>query len=126
MRWVIGGLVDFWTKPVTDINQPLLRAVDMLVKEREDHNVSERSAKHCQNKGLACRIFEGSDAKHQLQGFYEEVSSPLLLEVDLRYPENAVDLLTHNHYSQLLNSSEIVVAGLLTNNDPDNFLVLFV
>ncbi|XP_042358681.1 inter-alpha-trypsin inhibitor heavy chain H3-like isoform X2 [Plectropomus leopardus] len=76
-----------------------------------------------QNKGLARRIFEGSDAAVQLKGFYEEVSSPLLLEVDLRYPVNAVGFLTKNHYSQLFNGSEIVVAGQLTDNDLDNFMV---
>ncbi|XP_035517597.1 inter-alpha-trypsin inhibitor heavy chain H3-like [Morone saxatilis] len=76
-----------------------------------------------QNKGLARRIFEGSDATLQLQGFYEEVSSPLLLDVDLHYPDNAVDHLTKNHYSQLFNGSEIVVSGRLINDDPDNFLV---
>lgn len=57
------------------------------------------------------------------QGFYEEVSSPLLLEVDLNYPDNTVDLLTKNYYSQLFNGSEIVVAGKLSDNDLDNFLV---
>ncbi|KAL7408321.1 hypothetical protein ABVT39_021607 [Epinephelus coioides] len=76
-----------------------------------------------QNKGLARRIFEGSDAAVQLQGFYEEVSSPLLLEVDLRYPDNAVVLLTKNHYSQFFNGSEIVVAGRLMDNALDNFMV---
>ncbi|XP_074470274.1 inter-alpha-trypsin inhibitor heavy chain H3-like isoform X2 [Sebastes fasciatus] len=76
-----------------------------------------------QNKGVARRIFEGSDAAVQLKGFYEEVASPLLLEVDLRYPDSAVVLLTKNHYSQLFNGSEIVVAGRLTDNDLDNFLV---
>uniref|UniRef100_A0A3Q3E457 Inter-alpha-trypsin inhibitor heavy chain H3 n=1 Tax=Hippocampus comes TaxID=109280 RepID=A0A3Q3E457_HIPCM len=75
------------------------------------------------NKGLARRIFEGSDATLQLKGFYEEVSSPLLSEVDLRYPDNAVDLLTSNHFSQLFNGSEIVVAGRLADNNLDNFLV---
>ncbi|XP_073324182.1 inter-alpha-trypsin inhibitor heavy chain H3-like isoform X2 [Pagrus major] len=161
-------------KGATNMNDALLRAVRMLVKEREDGNLPERSADmiilltdgmpnhgvsnlqtiqdnvrsavegkmsmFClgfgndvaysfldlmarQNKGLARRIFVGSDATLQLQGFYEEVSSPLLLEVDLRYPDNAVDFLTKNHYSQLFNGSEIVVSGQLTNNDPDNFLV---
>lgn len=57
------------------------------------------------------------------QGFYEEVSSPLLLEVDMRYPDNAVVLLTKNHHSQFFNGTEIVVAGRLTDNDMDNFLV---
>ncbi|KAM9362203.1 LOW QUALITY PROTEIN: inter-alpha-trypsin inhibitor heavy chain H3-like [Symphorus nematophorus] len=158
----------------TNINDAVLRAVSMLVKERADGNLPERSADmiilltdgmpntgvsnlqeiqknvrsairgemsmFClgfgndvdysfldvlcrQNKGLARRIFEGSDATLQLQGFYEEVSSPLLLEVDLRYPDNAVDFLTKNHYSQLFDGSEIVVSGRVTDNDADNFLV---
>ncbi|XP_054639699.1 inter-alpha-trypsin inhibitor heavy chain H3-like [Dunckerocampus dactyliophorus] len=76
-----------------------------------------------QNKGLARRIFTGSDAALQLQDFYEEVSSPLLSEVNVRYPDNAVDFLTTNHFSQLFNGSEIVVAGHLTDNNLDNFLV---
>ncbi|KAG7229604.1 hypothetical protein INR49_012643 [Caranx melampygus] len=76
-----------------------------------------------ENKGLARRIFEASDATLQLQGFYNEVASPLLSEVDLRYPDNAVDFLTTNHFSQLFNGSEIVVAGRLMDNDLDNFLV---
>uniref|UniRef100_A0A8P4GA79 Inter-alpha-trypsin inhibitor heavy chain H3 n=1 Tax=Dicentrarchus labrax TaxID=13489 RepID=A0A8P4GA79_DICLA len=76
-----------------------------------------------QNKGLARRIFEGSDATLQLQGFYDEVSSPLLSDVDMRYPDNAVESLTTNHFNQLFNGSEIVVAGRLMDNDLDNFLV---
>lgn len=56
------------------------------------------------------------------QGFYSEVSSPLLLEVNLRYPDNAVHL-TKNHFNQLFNGSEIVVSGRLSDNDMDNFLV---
>lgn len=58
-----------------------------------------------------------------LQGFYDEVSSPLLLDVDLHYPDNAVDSLTTNQFSQLFNGSEIIVAGRLTDNDLDNFMV---
>ncbi|XP_074527146.1 inter-alpha-trypsin inhibitor heavy chain H3-like [Halichoeres trimaculatus] len=76
-----------------------------------------------ENKGLARRIYEGSDATLQLQGFYQEVSSPLLLEVDLRYPDNTVDFLTTNHFDQLFNGSEIVVAGRLRDNDLNNFMV---
>lgn len=57
------------------------------------------------------------------QGFYQEVANPLLSEVDLRYPDNAVDSLTTNHYTQLYNGSEIVVAGRLMDNDLDNFIV---
>ncbi|XP_076012711.1 inter-alpha-trypsin inhibitor heavy chain H3-like [Genypterus blacodes] len=70
-----------------------------------------------QNKGLARRIFEASDATLQLRGFYDEVASPLLLEVDLRYPDNTVDVLTTNHFSQLFNGSELIVAGRLSDNN---------
>ncbi|XP_074470749.1 inter-alpha-trypsin inhibitor heavy chain H3-like isoform X1 [Sebastes fasciatus] len=76
-----------------------------------------------ENNGLARRIFEASDAALQLQGFYEEVASPLLLEVDLRYPVNSVDSLTINRYSQYFNGTEIVVAGRLIEKDLDNFMV---
>nr|XP_046240478.1 inter-alpha-trypsin inhibitor heavy chain H3-like [Scatophagus argus] len=158
----------------TNINDALLKAVSMLVNERESGNLPERSvdmvilltdgmpnhgesnlqqiqkniqsaiagkmSMFClgfgndvdysfldvmcrQNKGLARRIFEASDATLQLQGFYDEVSSPLLFEVDLRYTGNAVDFLTKTHYSQLFNGSEIVVSGQMTNTDYENFVV---
>lgn len=58
------------------------------------------------------------------QGFYDEVSSPLLLDVDLRYPENVVALLTKNHFNQLFNGSEIVVAGQMDlDHVNENFIV---
>ncbi|XP_015240932.1 PREDICTED: inter-alpha-trypsin inhibitor heavy chain H3 [Cyprinodon variegatus] len=158
----------------TDINSGVLRGIDMLIKDRQEKKLPERSidmiilltdgmpnsgvsripeiqenvksamggnmSLFClgfgndvdynfldvmskQNKGLTRRIYEASDAVLQLQGFYDEVSSPLLLEIDLQYPDNAVDYLTTSHFPQLFNGSEIVVAGRLTDNDLDNFLV---
>ncbi|XP_024916178.1 inter-alpha-trypsin inhibitor heavy chain H3-like isoform X2 [Cynoglossus semilaevis] len=158
----------------TDINLGVLRGVDMLVKDRQENRLPERSVDMVilltdgmpvsgetntkkiqenvqsaiggkmslfslgfgndvdysfldvmskQNKGIARRIFEASDAALQLQGFYDEIANPLLSEVELRYPDNAVDSLTKNHFNHLFNGSEIVVAGRLTDNDLDNFLV---
>uniref|UniRef100_UPI0037E78B3C inter-alpha-trypsin inhibitor heavy chain H3-like n=1 Tax=Semicossyphus pulcher TaxID=241346 RepID=UPI0037E78B3C len=158
----------------TNINDAVLKAVNMLVKDRQEKRIPERSidmiilltdgmpnagesnlpriqenvrsaiggnmSLFClgfgndvdysfldviskQNKGLARRIYEASDASLQLQGFYDEVSSPLLLDIDLSYPDNAVDLLTTNHFNQLFNGSEIVVAGRLTDNDLNNLMV---
>lgn len=60
---------------------------------------------------------------HLFQGFYEEVANPLLLDVNLRYPDTVVDMLTTNQFDQLFNGSEIVVAGRVMDNDLDNFLV---
>ncbi|XP_035633370.1 inter-alpha-trypsin inhibitor heavy chain H3-like [Oncorhynchus keta] len=158
----------------TDINGALMKAVDIMMKDKQAKKFTERSVSMIilltdgmpnsgvsstpqiqenvrnamggnmtlfslgfgndvdysfldvmsrQNQGLARRIYEGSDATVQLQGFYEEVASPLLSEVDLHYPDNLVNSLTTSHYKQLFNGSEIVVAGRLTDNSLDNFLV---
>ncbi|XP_062842335.1 inter-alpha-trypsin inhibitor heavy chain H3 [Trichomycterus rosablanca] len=76
-----------------------------------------------QNDGLARRIYEASDALLQLQDFYEEVASPLLLEVSLHYPDSVATSLTNNHFRQLFNGSEIVVAGQLHDFEVENVLI---
>ncbi|XP_068449933.1 inter-alpha-trypsin inhibitor heavy chain H3a [Clinocottus analis] len=167
-----GYVKTIWAMGGTNINDAVLSGVNMLVKDRQEKKLPERSVDmiilltdgmpsfrsthmiqenvksaiggnmslFClgfgndvdysfldvmskENKGVARRIFQGSDAVVQLQGFYEEVASPLLSEVDLRYPVNTVDSLTTNHFTQLYNGSEIVVAGRLTDNNLDNFIV---
>ncbi|XP_063071037.1 inter-alpha-trypsin inhibitor heavy chain H3-like [Engraulis encrasicolus] len=76
-----------------------------------------------QNDGLARRIYEASDAAEQLQGFYEEVASPILSNVHFKYPEGSVNSLTNSEFKQLFNGSEIVVAGQLLEDDLNNFLI---
>ncbi|KAL7837185.1 hypothetical protein SRHO_G00268960 [Serrasalmus rhombeus] len=76
-----------------------------------------------QNDGLARRIYEASDAVLQLQGFYDEVASPLLSEVHFNYPENTVNSLTGSYFKQFFNGSEIVVAGQLNNIEMNDFAV---
>lgn len=58
-----------------------------------------------------------------LQGFYEEVASPLLSDVNFHYPDNAVNSLTKSHFKQLFKGSEIMVAGQLNDLETNNFLV---
>lgn len=74
-----------------------------------------------QNHGLARRIYEDSDANLQLQGFYEEVANPLLMNVEVEYPENAILDLTKSNYPHFYDGSEIVVAGRLVDSHMDNF-----
>ncbi|TSV54872.1 Inter-alpha-trypsin inhibitor heavy chain H3 [Bagarius yarrelli] len=76
-----------------------------------------------QNGGLARRIYESSDAALQLKGFYEEVAVPLLLEVNLQYPDSMENSLTTNHFRQLFGGSEIVVAGRLNDSQADKIHV---
>ncbi|KAK2873981.1 hypothetical protein Q8A67_021134 [Cirrhinus molitorella] len=82
-----------------------------------DYGLLDALAK--QNNGLARRVYEASDAVLQLQGFYDEVATPLLLEVNLDYPGNAVTDLTQSHFRQFFKGSEIVVAGRLQELETD-------
>ncbi|XP_020030783.2 inter-alpha-trypsin inhibitor heavy chain H3 isoform X1 [Castor canadensis] len=74
-----------------------------------------------ENHGFARRIYEDSDANLQLQGFYEEVANPLLTDVEMEYPKNAILDLTQNSYQHFYDGSEIVVAGRLGDEDTNSF-----
>lgn len=54
-----------------------------------------------------------------LQGFYEEVATPLLTDVTMVYIGGAN--VTQTNFSQHYNGSEIVVAGEITDNDIETF-----
>ena len=71
-----------------------------------------------QNRGLARKIYTGSDADLQLQGFYNEVSTPVLSDIKIRYLENCVDesTITDTDFSAFFKGSEIVIAGKLNPN----------
>ncbi|KAL0978027.1 hypothetical protein UPYG_G00164960 [Umbra pygmaea] len=72
-----------------------------------------------ENNGVGRRIYVDSDAALQLQGFYEEVATPLLTDVQMVYLGGAN--LTQTNFSQYYNGSEIVVAGQITDNNIAEF-----
>ncbi|CAI5767144.1 inter-alpha-trypsin inhibitor heavy chain H4-like isoform X1 [Podarcis lilfordi] len=72
-----------------------------------------------ENGGVARRIYEDSDAALQLQGFYHEVATPILKEIEMKYPDNTVLEITQNNFKLLFDGSEIVVAGKLGNDVDD-------
>uniref|UniRef100_A0A8C8SUW1 Inter-alpha-trypsin inhibitor heavy chain family member 6 n=1 Tax=Pelusios castaneus TaxID=367368 RepID=A0A8C8SUW1_9SAUR len=62
-----------------------------------------------ENRGVARRIYEDSDAALQLTGFYDEIASPLLYDVALSY-RDGIDL-TRTLFPNYFHGSELVVAG---------------
>ncbi|KAK6319558.1 hypothetical protein J4Q44_G00107690 [Coregonus suidteri] len=72
-----------------------------------------------ENSGVGRRIYTDSDAALQLQGFYEEVATPLLTDVQMIYLGGAN--LTQTNFNQYYNGSEIVVAGQITDNNIEMF-----
>ncbi|XP_059678980.1 inter-alpha-trypsin inhibitor heavy chain H3 isoform X2 [Gavia stellata] len=86
-----------------------------------DYNFLEKMA--LENKGLARRIYPDSDAALQLQGFYDEVSNPMLTDVELNYPENEILDLTKNSFKHFYDGSEIVVAGRFIDSNQNSLTV---
>ncbi|NXJ50222.1 ITIH3 inhibitor, partial [Spizaetus tyrannus] len=86
-----------------------------------DYSFLEKMA--LENKGLARRIYPDSDAALQLQGFYDEVSNPMLTDIELNYPENEILDLTKNSFKHFYDGSEIVVAGRFIDNNQNHLTV---
>ncbi|KAM6177162.1 inter-alpha-trypsin inhibitor heavy chain H1 [Erethizon dorsatum] len=74
-----------------------------------------------ENNGWAQRIYEDHDAAQQLQGFYNQVANPLLVDVDLQYPQDAVLALTQHRHKQYYDGSEIMVAGRIADHKLGSF-----
>ncbi|XP_066100599.1 inter-alpha-trypsin inhibitor heavy chain H1 isoform X1 [Saccopteryx bilineata] len=74
-----------------------------------------------ENNGRAQRIYEDHDATQQLQGFYNQVANPLLVDVELQYPQDAVLALTQHSHKQYYEGSEIVVAGRIADHKLSSF-----
>ena len=69
------------------------------------------------NSGFSRHIYEAADASLQLQGFYRQISSPLLADVTFKY-EPTVTSLTKTEFPIHFGGSEIVVAGFCGTRTP--------
>ena len=63
------------------------------------------------NNGIVRRIYEGSDAASQLEGFFEEISQPILRDIVIEYPNSSIESISRTDFPLLFNGSELVVAG---------------
>ena len=68
-----------------------------------------------QNFGFARKIYTAADASLQLEGFYQEVSSPILSNVTFDYLESSLveDSLTETAFHTFYQGGEMVVAGMM-------------
>ena len=81
-------------------------------------NLLERLA--FQNNGIVRRIYEGEDAPQQLEGFFEEISSPILRNIRVEFDSQFVKSITDTEFPILFDGGEIVVAGQLLLCDESN------
>ena len=74
-----------------------------------------------QNNGFARKIYEGSDAASQIENFYDEISTPILSNVEILYPrDSGIDESTvpELQTGNVFRGSEMVVCGKV--KDPCN------
>ncbi|MEE6505742.1 hypothetical protein FKM82_005644 [Ascaphus truei] len=79
--------------------------------EDADYNLMRRLS--LENRGVARRIYEHADATLQLKGFYDEIASPLLFDIELVYPGDTAHNVTQTLFPNYFGGSELVVAGKL-------------
>lgn len=63
------------------------------------------------NRGVARLVYEDADAALQLKGFYDEVASPLLSDIQLTYLDDQAFDVTRSLFPNYFQGSELVVAG---------------
>ncbi|XP_061909475.1 inter-alpha-trypsin inhibitor heavy chain H6 isoform X2 [Entelurus aequoreus] len=63
------------------------------------------------NRGIARMVYEDADAALQLKGFYDEVASPLLSDIQLNYLDDQAFDVTRSLFPNYFQGSELVVAG---------------
>ncbi|XP_066529121.1 inter-alpha-trypsin inhibitor heavy chain H6 [Hoplias malabaricus] len=64
-----------------------------------------------ENRGIARMVYEDADAALQLKGFYDEVASPLLSDIQLSYVDNQAYDVTRALFPNYFQGSELVVTG---------------
>nr|XP_033777545.1 inter-alpha-trypsin inhibitor heavy chain H6 isoform X2 [Geotrypetes seraphini] len=74
-----------------------------------DYSLMQRLS--LENRGVARRIYEDADATLQLKGFYDEIASPLLFDVQLMYLGSSLPQATQTLFPNYFAGSELVVAG---------------
>ena len=116
------------TSGITDLNQIKEKTKDAIDGRYSlftlgfgndvDHEFLEKLAG--QNSGIFRKIFVDSDSSLQLTGFFDDVATPLLLNVQFTYPDNVIDnnAVTDTRFPSYFKGSELVVAGKLLENDP--------
>ncbi|XP_073496150.1 inter-alpha-trypsin inhibitor heavy chain H6 [Phyllobates terribilis] len=79
----------------------------------EDADYSLMRRLSLENRGIARRIYEYSDATLQLKGFYDEIASPLLFDIELAYLGETAQNVTQTLFPNYFDGSELVVTGKL-------------
>ena len=109
---------DFILKNVKNANSKGVAIFSLAFGNNADYTFIKKLAVN--NRGIARKIFEDSDASLQIKGFYDEISSSALQNVTFKYLGNDEDILenaTQMNFNTFFNGKELVIAGKLSEDD---------
>lgn len=109
---------DFILKNVKKANSKGVAIFSLAFGNNADYTFIKKLAVN--NRGIARKIFEDSDASLQIKGFYDVISSSALQNVTFKYLGNNEDILenaTQMNFNTFFNGKELVIAGKLSEDD---------
>lgn len=109
---------DFILKNVKNANSKGVAIFSLAFGNNADYTFIKKLAVN--NRGIARKIFEDSDASLQIKDFYDEISSSALQNVTFKYLGNNEDILenaTQMNFNTFFNGKELVIAGKLSEDD---------
>ncbi|KAJ8046225.1 Inter-alpha-trypsin inhibitor heavy chain H3 [Holothuria leucospilota] len=107
-------------KLTTDAIHGKIALFSLAFGEDADYDLLEKLSGN--NNGLARRIYHDSNPSLQLEGFYKEVATPLLFNVQVNYDETAIEMdsLTDTNFICYYEGTELVIAGKLREDFTGN------
>lgn len=107
-------------KLTTDAIQGKIALFSLAFGLDADYDLLEKLSGN--NNGLARRIYHDSNPSLQLEGFYKEVATPLLFNVQVNYDETAIEMdsLTDTNFISYFEGTELVIAGKLREDFTGN------
>jgi hypothetical protein len=109
---------DFILKNIKNANSKGVAIFSLAFGNNADYTFIKKLAVN--NRGIARKIFEDSDASLQIKGFFDEISSSALQNVTFKYLGNNEDILenaTQMNFNTFFNGKELVIAGKLSEDD---------
>lgn len=111
---------------VTEAIDGQIALFSLAFGESADYELLQQLSGH--NQGLARKIYSDSSPSLQLSGFYKEVATPILHNINVQYLDDAVDMetVTKTSFLSYFEGTELVIAGKIKEDYQGDVLSCYV
>lgn len=103
---------------VRNANREIIPIFSLAFGDDADYNMLKQMSS--QNNGIARKIYESSDVTLQMTGFYEEIGTSIMSNVQVKYLDNSIDAasVTAASFQNYFNGTEMIIAGKINDRVP--------